>query len=96
MLDYAVPPSSLSWVERMFYEVRLRHVARLGEPWKTFLTSGALATELTNAGLEVEEDLGPVEINQLYFANRSDGLKVSAAGRIASARVVRTVESISV
>jgi len=96
VLDYAVPPSSLSWVERMFYGVLLRRVARIGEPWKTFLTSGALAAELTEAGLEVEEDLGPLEINQRYFANRSDGLKVSSAGRIASARVVRTVESVSV
>jgi len=87
VFDYAVPPSSLGWIERVFYRLMIGRVARIGEPWKTFLTPDDLVAELARAGLELEEDLGPGAINARYFAGRDDGLKVSSAGRIARACV---------
>jgi methyltransferase (TIGR00027 family) len=85
VFDYAVPPSSLNWLARALYGVMLRRLGRIGEPFKTFFDPATALTELKSAGFQAVEDLGPDDINAKYFGDRSDGLKVSTAGRIAKA-----------
>jgi methyltransferase (TIGR00027 family) len=86
-LDFAVPPSSLSLVGRFFYTRTLRRVAAIGEPWKTFLEPAAMLGELQRAGFRDAAVLTPDEINRRYFSERTDGLRVSPVGHIATATV---------
>jgi len=64
----------------------LKRVAAAGEPWKTFFEPRALAAELRALGLTELEDLGPEELNARFFAERSDGLRTGALGRVMCAR----------
>lgn len=43
-----------------------------GEPIKTLFDPKSLAADLDQAGFRLEENLGPSEINELYFSNRPD------------------------
>lgn len=46
---------------------------RAGEPMKTGFEPSQLAADLREIGLRVQEDLGPFEIEEHYFKNRTDG-----------------------
>jgi methyltransferase (TIGR00027 family) len=85
VFDYAVPPASLSLMRRLIVGAVRRHVAALGEPWRTFFDSDGLSTELTALGFRQLADLGPDEINARFFRERSDGLRVGRVGRIVCA-----------
>jgi methyltransferase (TIGR00027 family) len=86
VFDYAVPPAGLSPVRRLVVHALLKRVAAAGEPWKTFFEPRALAAELRALGLTELEDLGPEELNARFFAERSDGLRTGALGRVMCAR----------
>jgi hypothetical protein len=74
-------------MSRMMYGVLLRRLEQIGEPFKTFFEPSDLLSEFNAAGFHSVEDFGPEEINARYFADRTDGLKVAVAGRIAKACV---------
>jgi methyltransferase (TIGR00027 family) len=84
--DYAVHRSSLGFWERLVFDALSRRVARAGEPFRLFFAPEELETFLKGLGFQRIEQLATKEINERYFANRQDGLRVAgAAGRIASA-----------
>jgi methyltransferase (TIGR00027 family) len=85
VFDYAVPPATLSLVRRLVIGAVRRHVAAIGEPWKTFFEPQALSAELAALGFTQLEDLGPDELNARLFKDRSDGLRTGRLGRIACA-----------
>jgi methyltransferase (TIGR00027 family) len=85
VFDYAVPPASLSLVQRLVVRALMRRVAVAGEPWKTFFAPGELADELRALGFTGFEELGPDEINARFFGDRNDGLRVGSTGRVMSA-----------
>lgn len=82
VFDYAVPPATLSLVRRLVLGALRRHVAAIGEPWKSFFEPRALAAELTALGFRELEDLGPDELNARFFGDRADGLRIGRLGRI--------------
>ncbi len=82
VFDYALPPSALPWVARLFYRRVLDRLAGRGEPWKSFNEPGPLRTTLTGLGFSRIEDLGPGDINARYLNGRHDGLKAGTVGRI--------------
>jgi methyltransferase (TIGR00027 family) len=52
-------------------------VRRAGEPMKTGFDPSTLAADLAGCGLRLEENLGPTDIEQRYFAGRTDGYHAS-------------------
>jgi O-methyltransferase involved in polyketide biosynthesis len=82
VFDYSIPPSSIGFVQRFFFRRLERRVAKAGEPFKSYFAPDALARGLRDIGFTRITDLGEAEINSQFFANRKDGLRVGAVGRI--------------
>ena len=87
--DYGVSPHALNIVHRMTFRALARRVAKAGEPFRLLFTPEQLNQEFVRAGFGHFEQLGAAELNQLYFAHRSDGLKLPTPGlgRLATAWV---------
>ena len=87
VFDYGSEPSKLNVAGRMAFEYLSLRVAAAGEPWKTFLDPKDLEALVRRSGFGKIEDLGPDEINALYFAGRSDGLRIGEMFRLVKALV---------
>jgi methyltransferase (TIGR00027 family) len=87
--DYALAPETLPPPGRVAFRGLSRRVARAGEPFQLFFTPEQLDSELRRAGFLRSLQLGYQQLNQLYFNNRADRLKLSAAvsARLATAWV---------
>jgi methyltransferase (TIGR00027 family) len=86
VLDYAIPESSLGWIERMALRALSKRVASAGEPFRTFFHPAALRARLLSLGFQKVFDLGSDDLNSLYFSESSDGLHVRGTiGRLLSA-----------
>jgi methyltransferase (TIGR00027 family) len=83
--DYSIPPSSVGFIQRFFFRRLERRVARVGEPFRSFFEPARLDDGLREIGFTKITDLGQMEINERYFAGRSDGLRVGSVGRIITA-----------
>jgi methyltransferase (TIGR00027 family) len=84
VLDYGQPRSALPFHEKLAHDSLAARVQLAGEPFQLFFTPPEIAAELT--AFRNREDLGSVEINTRYFANRTDNLKLlGSAGRLLSA-----------
>jgi methyltransferase (TIGR00027 family) len=84
VFDY-VPASSGSLRLRIMRFVLSLIAAAYGEPWKTDFDPAFLTGKLREFGFAQTQDMGPAEINALYFAGRADGMR-SVGGRLMSAR----------
>jgi methyltransferase (TIGR00027 family) len=83
VFDWCVEPSMLSAMERIAVEALAARVAAIGEPFQLYFRPEDLGNSLQGAGFDEMETLGREEINERYFANRSDGLHVpGSAGRL--------------
>jgi methyltransferase (TIGR00027 family) len=78
--DYALPPETLSEAGRTAFDALAGRVAAAGEPFRLFFTADELEQELRQVGFQRVEQLNYGEINELYFKDRVDGLKLSAVG----------------
>lgn len=78
--DYALSPHGMSVVHRLTFHALARRVAKAGEPFRLLFTPEQLDAEFVRAGFSRSEQLGGAELNQLYFARRSDGLKLPTPG----------------
>jgi methyltransferase (TIGR00027 family) len=88
VFDYALPPASLSWVQRFAFNALASRVAARGEPFQTFFDPAALAGELRQMGFGDVEDLGMEAMNERYFKGRADGLRISGGlAHVMKARV---------
>ena len=87
--DYALAPETLSAVGRTAFDALAGRVAAAGEPFQLFFTPQTLAGELLRAGFHRIEQVDSDGLNDLYFKNRADGLKLSAVklGMLATAWV---------
>jgi methyltransferase (TIGR00027 family) len=75
--DYAIAPETLSPRGRMAFDALARRVASAGEPFQLFFTPDTMEQELRRAGFHRIEQLDSDHLNELYFKNRADGLKLS-------------------
>lgn len=82
VFDYGIDRSLLGFMERMVLDEFSRRVAAAGEPWTTFFKPSELQEELRATGFTEVEDLGPDDINERYFGNRADGLRVGTLARL--------------
>jgi methyltransferase (TIGR00027 family) len=88
VFDYAVARSALSFLERMALDALSARVASAGEPFKLFFEPRELIELLGQLGFRQIEDLGANQLNERYFAQRSDSLRVKGGlGRLVSAQV---------
>ena len=78
--DYALAPETLSAVGRTAFEALAGRVAAAGEPFQLFFRSETMEAELRGAGFMRVEQLDYEQINERYFKERADGLKLSAVG----------------
>jgi len=87
--DYAVAPETLSPAGRTAFDALAGRVAAAGEPFQLFFTPGTMEAELRRAGFLRFEQLDSDRLNDLYFNDRADGLKLSPVklGRLATAWV---------
>ena len=76
--DYAISPETLGPEGRLAFDRLAERVAAAGEPFQLFFTPETLEVELLRAGFRRMEQLGYEQINELYFKDRADGLKLSA------------------
>ena len=78
--DYAVAPETLSPLGRKAFDALAGRVAAAGEPFQLFFTPQQMASELRRAGFHRIEQVNSERLNELYFKDRADGLKLSALG----------------
>ena len=79
--DYAISPETLGPVGRLAFDRLAERVAAAGEPFQLFFTAEGLEVELLRAGFRRIEQLDYGQVNELYFKDRADGLKLSAVKR---------------
>jgi methyltransferase (TIGR00027 family) len=75
--DYALAPETLSEVGRTAFDALSGRVAAAGEPFQLFFTPETMESELRRAGFQRLEQLDSEQLNELYFKERADGLKLS-------------------
>ena len=87
--DYAVAPERLSAVGRKAFDALAGRVAAAGEPFQLLFTPEKMAEQLRRAGFKRFEQLDSDQLNELYFKDRADGLKLSPVklGRLVTAWV---------
>jgi methyltransferase (TIGR00027 family) len=87
--DYAVAPERLNAVGRKAFDGLAGRVAAAGEPFQLFFTPEEMEAELRGAGFRRMEQVDSDHLNELYFKDRADGLKLSAVklGMLATAWV---------
>jgi methyltransferase (TIGR00027 family) len=78
--DYALAPEALSPVGRVAFEALAGRVAAAGEPFQLLFTPDTMEAELSRAGFHRFEQRDSEQLNELYFKDRADGLKLSAVG----------------
>jgi len=78
--DYALAPETLTPQGRTAFDALSQRVAAAGEPFQLFFTPDAMQTELRQAGFRRFEQADSNQLNERYFKDRADGLKLSAVG----------------
>ena len=78
--DYAFSPETLSPQRRRVFDGLAGRVASAGEPFRLFFTPEEMEREVGRAGFQRMEQVDSERLNELYFQNRADGLKLSALG----------------
>ncbi len=87
--DYVFSPETLSPERRQVFNSLSERVAAAGEPFRLFFAPDELEKELRRAGFRRTEQVDPDRLNELYFNDRADGLKLSPVriGMLATAWV---------
>ena len=84
IMDYALPRHMLPSDELEARDLLAVRVQSIGEPFQLFFTPSDMAAELT--AFQVLEDLDSTDLNDRYFAHRTDQLNLRGkSGRILSA-----------
>ena len=87
--DYAFSPETLSPERRAVFDGLSPRVATADEPFRIFFSPRELERELTDAGFQRVVQVGAKELNEFYFRDREDGLRLSSSdmGKLATAWV---------
>lgn len=78
--DYAFPPDTLAPKRRAIFDRLAERVSAAGEPFRLFFLPDQLERELHALGFRRVEHTSIDKLNQLYFQDRADGLKLSPVG----------------
>lgn len=86
VFDYTMDPSLMSPAMRQAYDWLAQRVASVGEPFLTSFSPSLLKDFLMGLGFTRITDLGPGDVNALYFQGRADGLQTGGFTRLLHAR----------
>lgn len=75
--DYALDPETLSALRRPVFDALAARVAAAGEPFRIFFTPPSLERDLHAAGFRQVQHIDAALLNQRYFDDRDDGLRLS-------------------
>jgi methyltransferase (TIGR00027 family) len=78
--DYVSSPKTLTPERRKVFDGLSKRVAAAGEPFRLFLLPEEMEQELHRAGFQRIEQVDSDGLNERYFKDRADGLKLSGAG----------------
>jgi methyltransferase (TIGR00027 family) len=78
--DYTPSPETLTPARRAVFDRLAARLTAAGEPFHLFFTPQAMELELRRTGFQRLEQVDYRRLNDLYFKNRADGLKLSPAG----------------
>lgn len=78
--DYCFPPELLTPERRAVFNTLAERVAAAGEPFQLFFTPDQMESELRQIGFHRIEHMDTDGLNDLYFRDRADGLKLSPVG----------------
>jgi methyltransferase (TIGR00027 family) len=78
--DYALPREALSPQGKTAFDRLSNRVSAAGEPFQLFFTAESLEAELRQAGFHRFQQLNYDQLNEMYFKDRADGLKLSPVG----------------
>jgi methyltransferase (TIGR00027 family) len=88
VFDFAVTPDLLDTAQRAAISALSARVAAVGEPFQLFFHPEELAADLELCGFRDVEILAGEQINDRYFKDRTDGLRiVGSLGRLTCAWV---------
>jgi methyltransferase (TIGR00027 family) len=82
VFDYFIPPHTQPLLIRLLLALRRWRLRKIGEPWRTYFDPADLITQLRDLGFHDVTDFTPDMINERYFADREDGLKVGTVGHV--------------
>jgi len=87
--DYVFSPDTLTPKRRLVFNTLAKRVEAAGEPFRLFFAPSDLESELRRAGFTRIEQADSDRLNELYFNDRADGLKLSPVriGMLATAWV---------
>jgi methyltransferase (TIGR00027 family) len=87
--DYVFSPDTLSLERRKIFDTLAKRVEAAGEPFRLFFAPDELDKELRRTGFQRIEQVDSDGLNELYFKDRADGLKLSPVriGMLATAWV---------
>jgi methyltransferase (TIGR00027 family) len=87
--DYAFAPETLEPARRAIFDRLQNRLIEAGEPLRLFFSQEEVEQELVKAGFGRTEHADPARLNELYFRDRADGLKLSPirVGMLATAWV---------
>jgi O-methyltransferase involved in polyketide biosynthesis len=85
VFDYSLPPSHLDPAQRATFDLLLKRLDALGEPFVTSFEPAEIASALAACGFASVTDLGPDALNAQYFSSRSDGLRVGTLFHVVEA-----------
>jgi methyltransferase (TIGR00027 family) len=74
--EYALPRSLLNEQEKLGFDRLAERVAAAGEPFQLSFSPEQMKEELKTAGFQHTEELTSDDINNRYFHDRSDGLRL--------------------
>ena len=80
VFDTVDAPETLTPPRRKIFDRLSKRLAASGEPLQLFLSPQELAHELHRSGFHSVEQTGIDQLNDLYFLNRADALKLSPSG----------------
>lgn len=80
--DYFAESGELPLRSRMAVEAMGQRAAMAGEPWKSRFHPERFAEAVEALGLSISDHLDGPMIDQRYFSDRQDGLRVGSAGRL--------------
>lgn len=85
--DYSFPPTSLSPARQAIYTRLARKLAESGESMRLFFAPTEIDAEMGRCGFKIWEQVGAVQLNEMYFRGRADGLWLSPVriGRLVTA-----------
>lgn len=86
VFDIATRPKWHDLLPRLILAMRARHVARLGEPWKTLFRPDDLLRELREAGFRTTRIVGGDELTGMYITGTNQRLTRLSNIAVASTR----------